>query len=70
MARHIQLKYEGKCKECGSKLAVGDYGAWYGRGVIYGRDCHKADSNRYEGWMRDDPNYISPSQLNPSVEYA
>jgi len=41
MAKTITLKFSGKCKDCGAVLDVGAKALWYGRGVIYGRDCHE-----------------------------
>jgi len=47
MVKTITLKFPGKCKDCGTTLGVGTTALWYGRGVIYGRDCHddKADAD-------------------------
>jgi len=41
MSRIIRLKYPAICGECGSALTVGTRAAYYGNGVIFGRDgCH------------------------------
>ena len=48
MARIITTKYAGKCADCGATLPVGTRARWYGRGKLYGLDCH--DDNR----VRDD----------------
>ena len=40
MAKIINLKFPGKCKDCGTELAVGEQARWYKRGVIYGITCH------------------------------
>ncbi len=37
----ITLKFEGKCADCGAVLAVGSRARWYGRGRVYGLDCHE-----------------------------
>lgn len=49
MAKTITLKFEGKCadKNCGATLPAGSRAKWYGRGRVYGLDCHdKPQSNR------------------------
>ncbi len=38
----ITLKFAGTCKECGETLPVGSRAKWYGRGRVYGLDCHPA----------------------------
>lgn len=40
-AKTITLKYAGKCADCGAVLEVGTTARWYGRGRIYGLDCHE-----------------------------
>ena len=40
MSRVITLKYAGRCSDCGSSLPVGARARWYGRGRVYGLDCH------------------------------
>jgi len=40
MARTITLKFTGTCRDCGTNLAVGEKARWYGRGIVYGVDCH------------------------------
>jgi hypothetical protein len=43
MAKTITLKYAAKCADpgCGAELAVGDKAKWYGRGKVYGLNCHE-----------------------------
>ena len=41
----ITLKYEGKCMDCGSVLAVGAEARWYGRGRIYCVNGHNGNSS-------------------------
>jgi len=36
----ITLKYTTDCHDCGTTLGVGASVRWYGRGRIYGTDCH------------------------------
>ena len=42
MAKTITLKFPGVCadEQCKSLLKVGDKGRWYGRGRVYGMECH------------------------------
>jgi len=39
--RKITLKYDAECKDCGAVLPAGTSARWYGRGRIYGNDCHE-----------------------------
>ena len=39
--RIIKLKYAARCKECGAVLPEGSKARYYGRGIVYGVDCHK-----------------------------
>ena len=41
MVRTITLKYPGRCRDCGADLAVGEKAKWYGRGKVYGLNCHE-----------------------------
>ena len=45
MAKTIFLKYAGRCSDCGTSLSVGTKAKWYGRGKVYGLDCHSRDSS-------------------------
>ena len=47
MAKTITLRYAGKCSDCGTPLPVGTRAKWYGRGRVYGLDCH--DRNTSDG---------------------
>lgn len=38
--RGITLKYDGECADCGAFLPKGTTARWYGRGRLYGYDCH------------------------------
>jgi hypothetical protein len=46
MARTITLKYEANCKDCGAHLAAGTLARYYGRGKVYGTDCHEQKPKR------------------------
>ena len=41
MARTITLKYASVCKDCGAQLQPGDRARYYGRGRVYGVECHE-----------------------------
>jgi len=41
MRRTITLKYPGTCKDCKASLPAGSRARWYGRGRVYGLDCHE-----------------------------
>jgi hypothetical protein len=38
--RVLRLKYPATCKDCGADLPVGSRARWYGRGRVYGTECH------------------------------
>ena len=40
MAKTITLKYSGYCHECAAPLPVGTRAKGYGRGKVYGVECH------------------------------
>ncbi len=44
-AKVITLRFPGTCKDCGAALPVGSRARWYGRGRVYGTECH-GDSRR------------------------
>lgn len=39
--RRIALKFDGICADCGTVLPKGTTARWYGRGRVYGLDCHE-----------------------------
>lgn len=41
--RIISLKYPATCRDCGAKLEAGARARYYGRGKVYGADCHEDD---------------------------
>ncbi len=41
MARTITLRYDATCLDCGTKLAAGERARYYGRGRVYGTECHE-----------------------------
>jgi hypothetical protein len=52
VARIIRLKYPGKCRDCGAKLEVGARARYYGRGKVYGVECHERGSGGGGGRAR------------------
>ena len=40
MPRIITLKYPANCQDCGTYLPPGTRAKWYGKGKVYGLDCH------------------------------
>lgn len=48
--RVIALKWAGTCADCGAELAPGDRARYYGRGRIYGADCHERDGTPRADW--------------------
>lgn len=43
MAKTITLRFAARCadKSCGAELPVGARARWYGRGRVYGLECHE-----------------------------
>jgi hypothetical protein len=42
-ARRITLKFDGKCKACGTALPKGSKALWYPGGTVYGLEgCHQS----------------------------
>jgi hypothetical protein len=37
----ITLKFAGVCRDCGTPLPAGTKAKWYGRGRVYGLECHE-----------------------------
>ena len=51
MRRLITLKYEGTCadRDCRASLPISTKAAWYGRGRVYGVDCHEPREGLWGG---------------------
>ena len=64
MVRTITLKYAGRCKDCGADLAVGEKAKWYGRGKVYGLDCH----DKPEGMSSSTYFTIEPSVVGLGID--
>lgn len=43
--RIIRLQYKARCRACGTSLPEGARARYYGRGRVYGVDCHDKDDN-------------------------
>ena len=41
MYRNLITKYTGTCADCGAELPTGSKARYYGRGRLYGVDCHE-----------------------------
>ncbi len=50
-ARVIRLKFAGTCADCGAHLPVGAPARWYGRGKVYGTECHGEKPGTRRGGM-------------------
>jgi len=46
MAKVINLKFAGKCADCGAHLPKGTRAKYYGRGRVYGLYCHPKPAER------------------------
>jgi hypothetical protein len=49
----INTKYATKCADvkCGAEIAVGQKVKWYGRGKVYGFDCHDKSNRLSTSWV-------------------
>lgn len=45
----ITLKWDGKCRDCGAALPAGSRARYYGRGKLYGVDCHENGNSNGNG---------------------
>ena len=45
-SRSITLKYQATCRDCGAGLPEGTEARYYGRGRVYGLDCHDKRGGR------------------------
>ena len=62
MARRIiNLKYPATCADCGAALEVGAPARYYGRGKVYGTECH-ADT-RPQADRQQGPKYPAGAQV-------
>ena len=52
MARTITLKYDGECRDCGATLLAGARARYYGRGRVYGTECHEQKPQRQTAEQR------------------
>ena len=51
MARIMTSKYDANCKDCGAFLPAGSQIRYYGRGKVYGTECHDKEG-AHDGWDR------------------
>lgn len=52
MARVITLRFAATCRDCGAHLPAGTRARYYGRGKVYGLDCHDDTRTAYENGDR------------------
>ena len=38
--KKLRLRWAAKCRDCGADRPAGTLAKWYGRGRVYGIDCH------------------------------
>lgn len=70
MPRIINLKYAAVCKDCGATLEVGDRARYYGRGKIYGVDCHDRPSDESLAADRAEAREAQRERQRDDHEYA
>lgn len=49
----IYTRFATKCADvnCGTEIAVGQKVKWYGRGKVYGIDCHDKNGRLSTSWV-------------------
>ena len=52
MARIMTSKYDANCKDCGAFLPAGSQIRYYGRGKVYGTECHDKEGANPD-WDRE-----------------
>ncbi len=45
-SRTITLRYAATCRDCGAGLPEGTQARYYGRGRVFGLDCHNQQDGR------------------------
>jgi len=55
MKRIITLRYPATCADCGASLEAGDPARYYGRGRVYGTECHEKPATARDVEMADPP---------------
>lgn len=81
--RGITLKFDGVCADCGAFLAKGTTARWYGRGRLYGYDCHSekphskpepkgqpAQSDLFSGEIKPDPKLDLPAEIDAQPDVS
>ena len=80
MSRTISLKWPSACRDCGANLAVGSTARYYGRGYVYGTECHPQknghngngkqnnDIEATETIVRPEPEPEYPAEIMPSED--
>jgi len=53
MAKIITLQYAGHCADCGTELPAGTRAKWYGRGRVYGLNCHSKNGSKADYSFRN-----------------
>lgn len=52
MARQMKSRYEANCLDCGAFIPVGTMIRYYGRGKVYGIECHTKEGAN-DGYDRE-----------------
>lgn len=60
MTRIISLKYPAKCRDCGADLEVGAKARYYGRGRVYGVECHSPVLDGVTGYRFANGSRVKP----------
>jgi len=68
--RVITLKFAGHCRECGAKLPAGSRARWYGKGRVYGLDCHKRDNSGQIPYTPGEPEGLTRSRFDRYGVYS
>lgn len=67
----IRLKYAATCADCGAKLEAGALARYYGKGRVYGVECHaqRTATPRVDS-TADEPLGAVYSRLDPYNAYS
>jgi len=66
----ITLKWPATCADCGADLPVGTRARYYGRGRVYGIECHEQNPRQNGRRAKRNGNGAARANRKPTVDYA
>lgn len=66
----IITQYDSTCRDCGAKLPAGSKARYYGRGYLYGVDCHPQLKGRDAAMKRAESKPVKVYKSGPFKSFA